>query len=237
MIYAIGDIHGRLDLLQNLYTKIIEDIKIEDDPFGALIIFLGDYIDRGPDGKGVLDFLIGLSDYDYPNVKHICLFGNHELMMCDSWQGTYSNTFGMWAVNGGVQTMESFGVPVESEQVKNSLILEPYVDWCMSLPLYHQTADYFFCHSGHVNLNAPLESQINSLVWGRPHRGQYVGSRKWIIHGHTPQQNGQPLVDVNRVNVDVGSCWTNNLCCVVLPHHGLQSDMQIRFIQLSDQFL
>jgi serine/threonine protein phosphatase 1 len=229
MLYAIGDIHGRFDLLQKLYNEILDDIKKVDDPFGAQIIFLGDYIDRGPESKQVLDFLMDLSDYDHPNVKHIILIGNHELMMLDSWMGIYDGNFSMWTHNGGVQTLKSFGLP--KEPIRDNPIIEPYAKWIALLPTYAMTDDYIFCHSGYFDPNIPLDDQYNSLLWGRPSKGRYIGFHKRVIHGHTPQ-DGKPLIDVNRINVDIGCGHPgyNSLCAVVLPHHGC-TDADIRFIQ------
>ena len=234
MLYAIGDIHGRLDLLTALYSKIIDDVKRVNDPKGATIIFLGDMIDRGPDSKGVLDFIMNISDYDHENVKHIMLKGNHELMMCDSWHGTYPTATGMWLYNGGLNTLHSFNIVENIHHIAHDKVLEPYVNWCEHLPLLYQQGNYTFCHSGLVDFTKPFEDQEVGLLWGRPYKSQYIGiAPNWIVHGHTAQHNCKPLIGVNTINVDVACGYPNNenLCAVTLPYDSCRDD-EIRFIQL-----
>jgi serine/threonine protein phosphatase 1 len=234
MLYAIGDIHGRLDLLEKLYPAIKEDIEKVKDPKGAQIIFLGDYVDRGPDSKGVLDYLMNLKDDEH--TKHIFLYGNHEDLMVNSYKGSDSH-YATWVNNGGERTIKSIGcpqTPYGGYDTVGAITLEPYVKWAEKLPRFYTAYDYIFCHSGYLRTDYPisLESQENLLIWGRPHKGMYVGYNKWVIHGHTPR-NGKPEIDVNRVNVDTGG-WHNSLntlAGVVLPH-GECKESDLRFIQI-----
>lgn len=238
MLYAIGDCHGRYDLLVKLYDAILEDIKKVKDPNGAEIITLGDYIDRGPMSKQVLDFLMGLQDS--PEIKHVILIGNHEDFLLSIFKAIDTNVdmvpadniYKNWIKFGGKETLKSFGIYEGFNYLRGSQSIKPYVNWLAKLPFFYTAYNYIFCHSGSVRLDfsIPLEAQRESLLWSKPARGQYIGCNKWIIHGHVPL-DGKPEKDVQRINIDVGACWTNTLCAVVLPHNTC-TDNDIRFIQI-----
>ena len=233
MLYAIADIHGRFDLLSALYTTILEDIKDVDDPSGAQIIFLGDYVDRGPQSKEVLDFLMGLKDDDH--TKHVFLFGNHEDLMCLSYHGDKS-AFRCWSTNGGEQTLASFGITVPYYTSAMDRALKPYVEWMESLSFYYTVHDYVFCHSGSLrfDFDIPLEAQKNTLTWGRVEPGAYKNYSKWVIHGHTPTWD-VPEIEFHRVNMDTGGWYhaVSHLWAGVLPHGPCQeSDIRLIEVQL-----
>ena len=237
MLYAIGDIHGRLDLLEKLYSLILDDIKKVNDPLGAQIIFLGDYIDRGPESKQVLDFLVHLRDS--LEIKHICLLGNHEdflLIVFKAFDTDVDmhqayNVYRSWKENGGDATLKSFGIYEGFNYLRGSPLLRPYINWFAALPFFYTIYDYIFCHSGSVKLGIPLqlETQRERLLWTRPGQGDYIGQTKMIIHGHT-QTYGQPELDINRINVDTAAVYTNKLTAAVLPH-GKCGSGDARFIQ------
>lgn len=234
MLYSIGDSHGRLDLVTKLYQAILDDIEKVKDPLGSIIIWLGDYIDRGPDSKGVLDFLMALQDFK--DVKYIFLLGNHEAMMMDGCKYPEGGDYYLWMNNGGAQTLKSFGLSTPYEKSKMVDLLKPYVEWIEKLPFYYTAYDYIFSHSGYIRTDfpIPLDAQRQSLIWGRPFGGMYKNYDKLLIHGHSPL-NGKPHVEKNRINIDVGGWYIpgnlNTLCSVVLPH-GDHTEIDARFIQI-----
>ncbi|KAF2955593.1 metallophosphoesterase family protein [Marinitoga sp. 38H-ov] len=167
MIWAISDIHGMYDRLLNLIQKIPENDKI---------IFLGDYIDRGPDSKLVLDLLFQLKD------RAIFLKGNHEDMMIDYLENNDKYLEGIWFRNGGLYTLKSF----------NNNLEDKYIDFLKSLKLFHieqiNNQKYLFVHAG-VRYGVKLDEQTErDLLWIRS--DFYMQNERYndyiVIHGHTP---------------------------------------------------
>jgi serine/threonine protein phosphatase 1 len=218
MLYAIGDVHGRYDLITKLYSKIIEHIDDTDDPSGAQIIFLGDMIDRGPQSKEVLDFLMSRQDTDH--TKHVFLLGNHEELMVQSHKGD-RNAHRIWMGNGGQKTLKSFDITIPYYISEMQRTLAPYVEWMESLPFYYEYGDYVFSHSGYFrwDFQVSLDYQKEHLIWGRVSKGYYKGYSKCVVHGHDATF-GDPFVESNRVNIDTGGWYhdMNYLMAVVLPH-------------------
>ena len=218
-IYAIGDIHGRVDLLERLYQLIEKDLK--DCPLDKVMeVFLGDYVDRGPNSKDVLDWLI-----DGPALaqKRICLRGNHEVMMTAFLD--VPSVIGSWGQYGGHETLHSYGVKIKLPMQEKDH-LEVQEQFRTRLPDAHRTflaglrasaeaGEYFFAHAG-VNPSRPLSDQVEDdlywirdpfLDWGRP-------LEKIVVHGHTPTQ--EPEVEVHRIGIDTGAYVTGRLTCAVL---------------------
>lgn len=235
MHYAIGDIHGRLDLLEKLYGMILEDIARVNDHYDNEIIFLGDYTDRGPHGVGVLRFLMGLKDT--PKLKHIFVQGNHEEMLITIYDEPNNTTMQqMWLGNGGDAIPRELGI-TDREYLTGKHLL-PEVTWLKeNLVPFHETIDYLFVHAG-----IPRDKQAETanpyiLRWGRwEDVGYYANYPRMVIHGHVPtgfrhngEAKGQPRVDANRINVDTGCPWTNTLTCVILPN--VRADGPPRFLQ------
>ncbi|MGH7739582.1 MAG: metallophosphoesterase family protein [bacterium] len=212
MIYAIGDIHGCLKALRGLLKQL--PVKPEDE-----LIFLGDYIDRGPDSKGVLDYLI---QEQKPNWRF--LRGNHEQMMLD-WLDTPNSTAASnWLLNGGHQTLQSYVSQEKLDEVRGEdvhvllrdHIPSAHVEFLNASNLSYETPDYYFCHAG-VNLDKPLAAQeADDLLWIR--RKFLLDPRptpKLVVHGHTPVEK----VDLNRdrINLDTGCVYGGALTALVLP--------------------
>lgn len=232
MIYAIGDIHGKFDLLKALYSAILKDI----DSCGDLdnkIIFLGDYIDRGYQNRQVLDFLKNLEDFE--GVEHIFLRGNHEDIFTDAMEHP-RNQFSvrMWVDNGGMSFLKETGM--DFDYFVNTFPWQHYVNWFnRRLEYYHETEDYIFVHGG-VDIRKPnMKDQENeAMLWARfTQKDWYRDFPKMVIHGHTP--NADPQVDINRVNVDTSWSYGKypgilNLTAVALPNH--RDDSEPRFIQV-----
>ena len=214
-VYAIGDIHGRADMLDELLMQIKEDAGALHQ---AQLIFLGDYVDRGNDSRGVIDRLISLrNDYD----DAVFLKGNHEALMLDFLEEP--EDLGQWLDWGGEETLESYGVdPVG--KTKRALADElraaapkSHLNFLNNLDLTHIEGDYLFVHAG-VRPGAPLEDQTETdLLWIRKRfhnaapasRPDYV-----VVHGHTPTD--KPEDAGWRIGVDTGACYGGMLTAVVL---------------------
>jgi serine/threonine protein phosphatase 1 len=184
---AIGDIHGHIKALVGLVDLI------NPNPEDTLV-FLGDYINRGPDSKAVLQFVIDLKH----RCNVVCIMGNHEEMMINAFEDP--SKFGWFLENGGNATLQSYG---NSQNL--SLVPQAHKDFLLGLPLYHETDQHFFIHANY-DYNVDLSDMDSSTaLWrslnGRPRR--HI-SRKTAILGHTPQMNGE-ILDLNHlVCIDTG---------------------------------
>ncbi|MFD0987034.1 metallophosphoesterase [Methyloligella solikamskensis] len=215
-IYAIGDVHGCLDLLDGLLAKIADDIA-EHPEADAELIFLGDYIDRGPDSRGVID---RLTSGELP-APATFLMGNHEEMLL-----TFLERPGearQWAVNGGEETLASYGIPPgelprHPEAARDrflKLMPESHLQFYKALQLSIVRGGYFFCHAG-VRPGVALDRQDRfDLVWIREPFLTYDGDfGKVVVHGHTPVRSVESLP--NRIGVDTGGFIYGRLSAVVL---------------------
>jgi serine/threonine protein phosphatase 1 len=217
-LYAIGDVHGRLDLLQDMHGLIHADID-RNPTHDWRIIHLGDYIDRGPDSKGVLDFLIHASTHD-PRI--LSLIGNHD----DGFLRYLAtgDTNGIFALHGGSDTARSYGVEVDYTQPASAVagyrllvdnVPQAHVDYIRSMPSSVSFGDFFFCHAG-VNPAVSLDTQDrDDLMWIRTLFLKWTDPlEKVIIHGHTPQS----AIDVqpNRVNLDTYAWKSGKLSAIVI---------------------
>ncbi|MBV2143063.1 serine/threonine protein phosphatase [Falsochrobactrum sp. TDYN1] len=217
-LYAIGDIHGRLDLLQDMHGLIRADIDARPT-HDWRIIHLGDYVDRGPDSRGVLDFLIKVSKHD---PRMLALLGNHEAGFLQ-YLATGEVT-GLFAANGGEETARSYGVEIDFTQAVSAqeghsnlvqAVPQAHIDFIRSLPRSLAFEDFFFCHAG-VNPSLPLDAQDpDELIWIRNIFLGWTGLfEKVIIHGHTPQD----AIDIhpNRVNLDTHAWKSGRLSAIII---------------------
>lgn len=201
-IFAVGDIHGCYEALCRLLERI--PIVWGQDR----LVFLGDYIDRGPDSFEVVEHLIALGRRQ-PDV--VFLKGNHEAMLLEYLDGRDRLTY---LYNGGRQTLESYlrhastaaGSPVPHEHRR-------FFD---SLRLFYETEDYLFVHAG-MRHGLPLERQrAEDLLWIRE---EFLSERrsfgKRVVFGHTPFE--EPLVEDNKIGIDTGAVYGNKLTCLQLP--------------------
>ena len=192
---AIGDIHGCLKSLETLADFV--DFSPEDT-----IITLGDYIDRGPSAKGVIDYLLKLRE----SHQVITLKGNHELMMEES-RTEYDDLMN-WLLNGGIETLNSFNA-VEFEQID-----QKYWDFFESCLGYHETDNHIFVHAGLIP-DKPLDEQTDhAKFWLRFNETEQHNSGKLIICGHTPQKPGVPTVKDHAICIDTGACNEGWLTCL-----------------------
>lgn len=198
-LIAIGDIHGRYSKLVGLIEKISP--RKEDT-----VIFLGDYIDRRPDSYHVVEFLIKLKE-EYPNI--ITLRGNHEDFVISLFMGNQSTyERNIWlTMNGGNLTMASYR--------KAGYYLKEHQDFYMSLPVFWETEEYFFCHAG-VRPGIPLDKQSprDILQIREPFLSSLVNHGKIIVHGHEPVIN--PTILPNRINIDTGTACYGSLTAIEL---------------------
>ena len=207
--YVIPDIHGRLDLL----NAALEAIAARGDGPGT-IITLGDYVDRGPDGRGVIERLMAL--HCPPNrMRHgadgvfICLKGNHEDIMAQTCDGAVRST-DWWVSNGGGTTLRSYGAPGTS-WFDLKFVPERHLAWISQLPLYHVDDHRIYVHAG-VSPNIPLYDQdAEILLWKRYRPDDEGGHGRYhVVHGHTPYPDA-PIRKKNRTNLDGGAYATGRL--------------------------
>lgn len=201
-IYAIGDIHGCYDQLMDLMDRI--DIDLEKDT----LVFMGDYIDRGPKSCEVATYLLDLAARHPNNV--VMLKGNHEEML-----ENYLTDFDKYTylANGGNQTLESY---LRRHGELSFPIPRSHLDFFDSLRLYYETKHYIFVHAG-LRANIPLDMQgPDDLLWIRgPFIQSEVDFGKRVVFGHTPFT--EPLVTPNKIGIDTGAVYGNKLTCVRLP--------------------
>jgi len=207
-IFAIGDIHG-------CYDKLIAMMdKINIDPGRDELIFLGDYIDRGPESFDVVEYLITLPQR-FPKI--VFLKGNHEAMLESYLLGSNRLTYLM---NGGRKTLDNY--LKKSGDSGSSIIPQTHMDFYNSLKLFYQTDDFIFVHAG-LRKKIPIEKQSpDDLLWIR---NSFINSdydfKKRIVFGHTPFK--KPMVQKNKIGIDTGAAFGNTLTCVELPaiifHH------------------
>jgi serine/threonine protein phosphatase 1 len=217
-VYAIGDIHGRVDLLEKLLSQIKTDLA-EHPTTRPIYVFLGDYIDRGRWSRETIDRLIE------HGAEHESIFlrGNHEVLAiaCLSDRAKIDQ----WLRLGGRETLASYGVATEllanRKQIAETQLafhnaLSPaHFQFFRGLRNSFLCGDYFFVHAGakpRVGLSRQSESD---LLWIR---NEFLSSThdfgKIIVHGHTPTRNVE--VRTNRINIDTGAFATDRLTCLVL---------------------
>jgi diadenosine tetraphosphatase ApaH/serine/threonine PP2A family protein phosphatase len=217
-IYAIGDIHGRLDLLEKLLGRIETDLA-ERPVARPIHVFLGDYIDRGRWSQETIDRLISHGSAH----ESVFLRGNHELIAVNCLSDP--TRIEQWLRLGGRETLASYGVS-SGLFTRRARIVEAQAAFHRALPAAHfrflaslrnsfACGDYFFAHAGarpHVELSQQSE---NDLLWIR---GEFLSSAhdfgKIIVHGHTPAAAVE--IRRNRINIDTGAFATDRLSCLVL---------------------
>jgi serine/threonine protein phosphatase 1 len=219
-IYAVGDVHGRVDLLGELFGRI--DADLDADPACRPIqILLGDYVDRGPASRKVIDLLISRSR------THEMLFlkGNHEALLIRFLEDP--NSFEAWENVGGAETLGSYGLsPLLKELQRHPSELASFFDlafpkshrhFLKQLKVSFECGDFFFAHAG-VRPGIPLKDQRErDLLWIRQEFLCYrKGFGKIVVHGHTPV--AVPEILANRINIDTGAFATGCLTCLKLDH-------------------
>ena len=202
-IFAIGDIHGCAEELNKLISLL--PLNSEDT-----LVFLGDYIDRGPNSKKVVDIILDLKK----NYNVICLKGNHEAMINEFIDDPSSPQAGLFIMNGGSSTLASYAL-----QGDHFVIPDEHLEFYKSLQTYYETEDYFFVHAGVPNIaldKIDLDEHEMEMLWIRKsfHNSRFNWKKK-IVHGHTVVND----VDINkkRINLDTGCVFQGKLSAIELP--------------------
>jgi serine/threonine protein phosphatase 1 len=215
-IYAVGDIHGRADLLLDVIARIDDDLARRPIR-NAVEVYLGDYIDRGADSKSVIDLL------SIRLVKNhaVCLRGNHEALMEDFLRDPVN--LDPWLQLGGAQTLASYGVNLRGG---GDTAVDVHHSFWRAFPRQHEIflqclrysfscGDFLFVHAG-IRPGVPVQQQhFHDLLWIRR---EFLNSTqdhgKFVVHGHTPVPH--PDIRRNRMNIDTGAWRTGTLTCVAI---------------------
>jgi serine/threonine protein phosphatase 1 len=218
-IYAIGDIHGRADLLEKLQARIARDADRAAEG-RKVVVYLGDYVDRGPDSAGVIDRLI---DGPLDGLEQVFLMGNHEDFFLQFLQDPEVGP--LWVSNGGDATLASYGLAgAQAYGAKDMAALsralhdtlpDRHLEFLKGLSVSHREGDYFFVHAG-IRPGVPLDRQCEEdLLWIRePFLASPDDRDVVVVHGHTPVE--LPEVHSNRIAVDTGAVWSGRLTAAVL---------------------
>ena len=223
-IYAVGDIHGRCDLLQQLHERIAAD-SAESPPAARRIVYLGDYCDRGLETRQVIDLLL---DSPLAGFEAVHLKGNHEEFMLRFLEDTKVGPG--WIANGGGGTLYSYGVRTPKngsdterlaglqQQFRDNLP-ERHLAFLRGLQRWHIEGDYLFVHAG-IRPGIALEEQSDDdILWIRE---EFLDDERdhgrVVVHGHTITD--QPDVRANRVGIDTGAFASNVLTAIVLEGTG-----------------
>mgnify|MGYP002624273323 CR=1 FL=1 len=235
-VYAVGDVHGQMALLEQLIDRIRNDASRQPGQ-RQVIVFVGDYIDRGPESAAVIDYLIrGLSS----RFEAHCLMGNHEhallRFLCDP------TALPHWLMNGAAATLQSYGVePVDEAageeaftSCRDALLAAmpaSHRAFFDSLPLTVEIGDYLFVHAG-IRPGIPVaEQSTHDLLWIRE---GFLDCKKdlgpIVVHGHTPHP--EPVVMPNRIGIDTGA-WAYG-CLTALRLEGTaRTFMQVRMDEIA----
>jgi serine/threonine protein phosphatase 1 len=212
-IYAVGDVHGCAGRLRDMHHAIAADLA-ERPIADALLIHIGDYIDRGPDSAAVIETL--LHGPAIPGLHVINLMGNHEdLLLAALGDPARPDLAGNWLNNGGVPSLASWGVRPESSPDEWEQQIPPeHVQFLRNLAVRHAVGDYLFVHAG-VQPGVPLaEQSVQDMLWIRePFLSSADDFGAVVVHGHTPVR--EPVVRPNRVGIDTGAVMGGRLTCAV----------------------
>jgi serine/threonine protein phosphatase 1 len=215
-IYAVGDIHGRADLLSEITARIDDDIWRR--PIAHTVeVYLGDYVDRGPHSRTVIDLLAVRLVANHA----VCLRGNHEAVMEGFLQDPAILQY--WEPLGGMQTLSSYGIELHADADTAFDLQRRFLD---AFPREHELfmqclrnqfscGDFLFVHAG-IRPDIPIEQQdVNDLIWIR---NEFLEStrdhERFIVHGHTPVPH--PDIRHNRINIDTGAWRTGTLTCIAI---------------------
>lgn len=204
-LYAVGDIHGCHDLL----TAALDAIERHADGWSATVIFLGDYVDRGPDSRAVVETL--MAGPRRPGDRFICLLGNHEdMLLAAAGAPEDDEALLTWLANGGASALRSYA-PERGDEARADAVPQEHRAWMAGLPLLHEDRYRIYVHAG-LMPGVPTDKQSReTLLWVREPfllAGDVFG--KHVVHGHTPQPEGPELLSW-RTNLDTGAVLTGRL--------------------------
>lgn len=237
-VYAIGDIHGHLEALEAMHEAIFIDLLDSPPEDKVHIVYLGDYVDRGPESKGVIDCLIGRQRRGDGIAKSF-LMGNHEMAVFEFLKDPLGTD---WLDYGGIETLGSYGVsfenqailPAEKERASTEFrakLPPEHLEFLKNLDLYAEIGDYIFVHAG-IHPEKPLSRQNESdltfirepfLSWHK--NPAYKPLEKKIVHGHSVYE--KPENKPHRISIDTGLYEGGPLTAAVLE------GKDVRFLQVS----
>jgi serine/threonine protein phosphatase 1 len=220
-VYAFGDVHGRADLLQQLRCEIKRSLD-DRAPQKAVVVGLGDYIDRGPDSRGVIELL--QEGFD-SRIEHVFLRGNHEELFL-GFLNEPEASGKLWFRMGGLDCLRSYGVDIgpytgaspDMSKAREDFVRclpSGHVAFIQTLPMWSALGDYLFVHAG-VRTHLPLSEQATEdLLWIREgFSDRDEPFEKIVVHGHSPTD--VPYVGRHRICIDTAAYATNRLTCIVL---------------------
>jgi serine/threonine protein phosphatase 1 len=219
-VYAIGDVHGRVDLLERMLSRI-DRHRVANPVPRAIEVTIGDYIDRGPQSHDVIALLAARRR----DRGTICLMGNHETYLLDFLNNPAS--LNVWQRYGGLETLLSYGLapslkPSSGEQIELAIALneklpQSHYDFLTTLPLHFTCGDYFFVHAGvRPGIALPDQREDDLLLIREEFLFHQKMFEKVIVHGHTPVS--EPEIHTNRINIDTGAFASGKLTCIVLEN-------------------
>jgi serine/threonine protein phosphatase 1 len=220
LVVAVGDVHGRIDLLEALWAQI-RARAARSSCRRRVLVFLGDYVDRGPRSADVIERLVA----GFDGFETVCLKGNHEETLLKFLQDP--SVGDIWKDFGGLDTLRSYGIshaPGSSwadTRASFALVLPPaHLDFLKNLKLHHAEGDYLFVHAGvrpHVRLE---DQQEYDLLWIRD---EFLGSDasfgRVVVHGHTPTRD--PVMRENRIGIDTGAFYSDKLTALMIEGRSL----------------
>jgi len=215
-VYAVGDIHGRHDLLRDLQRRIAADAAGRNAG-RRVVVYLGDYVDRGPDSRAVIETLAGAP---LPGFESVHLRGNHETLLLDFLDDV--TIAPLWFANGGDNTLESYGVAVGHDDPPDDLqaafraaFPPAHKAFLEGLALSHVEGGYAFVHAG-VRPGVPLAAQAEEdLIWIRDEFLDATADHGHVVvHGHSIAT--RPEERANRIAIDTGAFYSGALTALVL---------------------
>lgn len=228
-VYAVGDIHGRIDLLRRLNARILADAEAARAD-SCVVVYLGDYVDRGGQSREVIESLI---EDPIAGFECVTILGNHEAFLLEFLDNPGRGD--TWVFNGGDTTLRNYGVEVGDPEFYTGgwewlrdrfleCLPQAHLGFLRNLPLMHEEGDFVFVHAG-IRPGVPLENQARQdLLWIRE---GFLDCEedfgKMVVHGHTPFKEIQ--VRSNRIGIDTGAWMSDTLTCLVLH------DAEREFIQ------
>jgi serine/threonine protein phosphatase 1 len=224
LLYVVGDLHGRSDCLRIAHDLIERDAARHPLASSRVEIYLGDYVDRGPDSKGVIDTLIERSQ----RFSVVALRGNHEILMESFLRGI--KPFDDWRAFGGLETILSYGVDARAILNRGAMdrryvaekIPFSHFRFISALRNFYRCGAYIFAHAG-VRPGIAIEAQsIEDLTQIRDDFLNYSGEfGAIVVHGHTPVRTIE--FRPNRINLDTGAYVTNNLAIIRVDYNGVSA--------------
>ena len=240
MIYAVGDIHGKVTMLRQMLDQLRAQPLQEDDT----VVFLGDYIDRGEDSRGVIDTLLAFRE---EHARTIFLRGNHEQLMLDAREDTppelaphatyllYGELTLNWLQNGGTDALDSY--EVDDYTLWPAGIPDEHWQFVKETRFEHMVDGYHFVHAGLLPPGDRWNAQgwdLDPRLWIRE---QFLNSTadfngRIVVFGHTPQMKGKPLVHPNKIGIDTGAVFGGPLTAAIIDPSTAPVASSARFLRI-----